>query len=218
MLRRWRTHAHAHPRKTLNHSQPQTPTHPHQLTAARAEAFYAEHQGRPLFPGLVEFMASGPAVAAVLARPDAVRAWRALVGPTNPLEARSAAPKSLRALYGADGTHNAVHGSDSAASAAREIKFFFPRLAAGAGVGAAGDPRDEAARAGVMRGLQPTLVKALTALAKAKPASGRVRVFLRGGSGLVWDGSSLVVRAQQSGSRPRPIRTSLSLPAKTPPG
>lgn len=64
-----------------------------QLTVPRAEAFYAEHRERPFFPGLVEFMTSGPVVAAVLAKPGAVTAWRALIGPTNSLDARVKAPK-----------------------------------------------------------------------------------------------------------------------------
>jgi nucleoside diphosphate kinase len=59
----------------------------------QAEAFYAEHRERPFFPGLVEFMASGPLVAAVLSKPGAVQEWRELIGPTNSLEARAKAPK-----------------------------------------------------------------------------------------------------------------------------
>ncbi|KAI8468215.1 MAG: nucleoside diphosphate kinase [Monoraphidium minutum] len=142
-----------------------------QLTVARAEAFYAEHRERAFFPGLVEFMASGPAVAAVLAKPGAVAAWHALIGPTNPLDARGKAPECLRALYSSDGTRNAVHGSDSPASAAREARFFFPRLHLGGPVALSAD----AAAAFVAEKLQPTLAKALTALAKAKPSSDKAR-------------------------------------------
>ena len=67
-------------------------------------------------------MSSGPIVALVLARVEAIAAWRKLLGPTNSLVAREKAPASLRALYGTDGTKNAAHGSDSPASAAREIR------------------------------------------------------------------------------------------------
>ena len=80
-----------------------------QLTVARAEAFSAEHRARPFFPGLVEFMTSAPVVAAVLARPGAVGAWRALIGPTNSLEARVRAPKRRAMRLGA----RHAHGEDS---------------------------------------------------------------------------------------------------------
>lgn len=72
-----------------------------QLTAAQAEDFYAEHRGRPFFPGLVEFMTSGPLVAAALAAPDAVAGWRRLIGPTNADEARAKAPKRWGRWHGA---------------------------------------------------------------------------------------------------------------------
>ena len=148
------------------------------LAPARAEAFYAEHRGRPFFPGLVEFMASGPVVVAALARPGAVAAWRRLLGPTNAADARVAAPRSVRALYGTDGTRNAAHGSDSDASAARELRFFFPALPApapppggGPGVGASTATSAAGAAEYAAQHLRPVLVKALTALAKAKPSS-----------------------------------------------
>lgn len=99
-----------------------------QLTATRAAEFYSEHEGKPFFSNLVSFMTSGPIWAVVLAKPGAIKAWRELMGPTNSIKAREEKPRCLRALYGADGTQNATHGSDSPASAAREIKFFFPTL------------------------------------------------------------------------------------------
>lgn len=68
-----------------------------QLTPSRAEAFYAEHKGKPFFPTLVSFMSSGPLVALALAREDAIKGWRALMGPTNSQAAREAAPK--RCVY-----------------------------------------------------------------------------------------------------------------------
>ena len=56
---------------------------------------------------------------------NGISAWRQFIGPTNTEKARAEAPKSIRALFGTDGTRNAVHGSDSPASAARELEFFF---------------------------------------------------------------------------------------------
>jgi nucleoside-diphosphate kinase len=89
---------------------------------ANIEAFYAEHRGKPFFGELVEFMTSGPVVAMVLEGADAVKTCRDVMGATNPAEA---AEGTIRALYGESMTANAVHGSDSAASAAREIGFYF---------------------------------------------------------------------------------------------
>jgi nucleoside diphosphate kinase len=89
-------------------------------------AFYAEHAEKPFFLALKKFMTSGPTVALVLQRPGAIEAWRSLMGPTNSAAACERAPETLRAKYGTDGTRNAVHGSDSVESAAREIAFHFP--------------------------------------------------------------------------------------------
>ena len=70
-------------------------------------------------------MTSGPIVALQLRRISAITAWRFLIGPTNSLKAKVERPDSIRALFGIDGTCNAVHGSDSTESAAREIAFMF---------------------------------------------------------------------------------------------
>jgi nucleoside-diphosphate kinase len=75
---------------------------------------------------VLQFMTSGPSTVLLLHRFHAVAAWRALIGPTNSAVARSSAPHSLRAEYGTDGEENALHGSDSAASAAREAAFSSP--------------------------------------------------------------------------------------------
>lgn len=75
------------------------------LTAQRASEFYAEHQGKPFFGRLRDFMTSGPIWAMVLARPNAVAAWRDMMGPTNSEVARQEKPRSLRALYGS-GEHS----------------------------------------------------------------------------------------------------------------
>ena len=95
-----------------------------QLTEAQAEEFYAEHKGRPFLPELVAFMISAPVVALVLEKDNAVLAWRDLMGATDPAQANEG---TVRKLFGASKGNNASHGSDSAASAAREIAFFFDR-------------------------------------------------------------------------------------------
>ncbi|HEX8861508.1 MAG TPA: nucleoside-diphosphate kinase [Actinomycetes bacterium] len=97
------------------------------LDEAVAKAHYAEHEGKPFFDDLVEFITSGPLVAICVEGPEAVTAVRTLMGPTNPVQA---APGSIRGDYGLDIGRNLVHGSDSAASAAREVELFFPDLSA----------------------------------------------------------------------------------------
>ena len=93
------------------------------LTRAEAEAFYVVHQGRPFYGELVEFMSSGLVVALALEATDAVAAWRTTIGATDPAEA---AEGTIRKLFAESKGRNAVHGSDSDESAAREIAFFFP--------------------------------------------------------------------------------------------
>lgn len=97
------------------------------LSKAEAEAFYAEHRGRPFFEKLTAFMSSGRVLAMELVAPGAIAKWRNLIGPTDSNQARAQAPSSLRAHFGTDTTYNATHGSDSPASAARELGFFFSR-------------------------------------------------------------------------------------------
>ncbi|XP_077367437.1 nucleoside diphosphate kinase 6 isoform X2 [Festucalex cinctus] len=91
-----------------------------------SERFYAEHSGRFFYQRLVEFMSSGPMRAYILAREDAIRHWRELMGPTKVFRARYTSPASLRAQFGLTDTRNTTHGSDSTESARREIAFFFP--------------------------------------------------------------------------------------------
>lgn len=92
-------------------------------------AHYAEHEGKPFFQPLVDFMSSGPVTAAVIEGQDCIKGFRALAGATNPTEA---APGSIRGDLARDwGTavqKNTVHGSDSPASAEREIAIWFPDL------------------------------------------------------------------------------------------
>ncbi|XP_046893232.1 nucleoside diphosphate kinase 7 isoform X2 [Hypomesus transpacificus] len=99
------------------------------LTWSQGADFYTEHQTKPFFNNLVQFMTSGPVVAMELMGDEAVAGWRRLLGPTDAGVARSEAAGSVRAQYGTDGTRNAGHGSDSLASAARELEFFFPSTA-----------------------------------------------------------------------------------------
>ncbi|ANI40897.1 nucleoside-diphosphate kinase [Mycolicibacterium vaccae] len=91
-----------------------------------ARAHYAEHEGKPFFPSLLEFITSGPVVAAVLEGPRAIAAFRQLAGGTDPVE--KATPGTIRGDLGLETQFNLVHGSDSADSAAREIDLWFPGL------------------------------------------------------------------------------------------
>lgn len=95
------------------------------LSKQDAEHFYAVHRERPFFDSLTSSMASGPAVPLLLQREQAIQALRDLMGATNPVQA---APDTLRREFGLDVEKNAIHGSDSAASAAQEIPFFFSHL------------------------------------------------------------------------------------------
>lgn len=92
------------------------------LTQDQAEGFYAEHKERPFFADLVAFMTSGPVVVQVLEGEGAILKNRDLMGATNPKEA---AAGTIRADFASSIDANAVHGSDSAASAEREIAYFF---------------------------------------------------------------------------------------------
>jgi nucleoside-diphosphate kinase len=95
------------------------------LTRERAEAFYAIHAGKPFFEGLVEFMSSGPIVAAILEKDNAIADFRDLIGNTNP---EKAAEGTIRKLYAESLTANAIHGADSDENAIREGSFFFSEL------------------------------------------------------------------------------------------
>ena len=92
------------------------------LDRAQAERFYEVHKERPFFNDLVEFMISGPVMVQVLEGEDAIAKNRDIMGATNPAEA---APGTIRADYAVSIDENAVHGSDAADTAEREIAFFF---------------------------------------------------------------------------------------------
>ena len=96
------------------------------LDAAILERHYEEHKGKGFYAELVSFMSRGPVVALVVEGPeDTWEILRNMMGATNP---RNAAPGTIRGDYGTLFTENLIHGSDSAASAAREIGIFFPNL------------------------------------------------------------------------------------------
>lgn len=94
------------------------------LSEDQASAFYAVHHGKPFYEKLVEFMSSGPIVAALLEKENAVEDFRQLIGATNP---ENAAEGTVRKLYATSMTENAVHGSDSDENAMIEADFFFSK-------------------------------------------------------------------------------------------
>ena len=95
------------------------------LSADKAGEFYAIHKERPFYGELVEFMSSGPIVAAILEKDNAVSAFRTLIGATDPAKAEA---NTIRKLYAASVGENAVHGSDSDDNAKIEGDFFFSGL------------------------------------------------------------------------------------------
>jgi len=95
------------------------------LSKNQATAFYAVHQGKPFFDGLIEFMTSGPVVVATIMKNNAVDDYRKIIGATNPEKADNG---TIRKLYGIDMQRNAVHGSDSDENALIESRFFFSEI------------------------------------------------------------------------------------------
>lgn len=95
------------------------------LDQETAHIHYGEHEGKPFFEPLIEFITSGPLVAMVAEGYGAIQAFRSLAGPTDPL---TAAPGTIRGDHALLVKENVVHGSDSPESAEREIKIFFPEL------------------------------------------------------------------------------------------
>lgn len=92
------------------------------MSKQTAEKFYEVHKERPFYGDLTSFMSSGACVVMALEKDNAIKAWRELMGATNPAEA---AEGTLRKLYGASIDHNAVHGSDAPETAKEEVAFFF---------------------------------------------------------------------------------------------
>lgn len=95
------------------------------MTLREAEGFYAVHRERPFFAGLTEFMSGDPCIVMVLEKTGAVKAWRDLMGATDPAKADEG---TLRKEFGASLGENAVHGSDSDENAAIEIAYFFSQI------------------------------------------------------------------------------------------
>ncbi|WP_130797159.1 nucleoside-diphosphate kinase [Streptomyces otsuchiensis] len=96
------------------------------LEKATLETHYAEHEGKPFYPPLMEFMVSGPSVVLVVEGERVIEGMRTLSGPTDPI---AAAPGSIRGDFGSIVRENLIHASDSEESAEREIKIFFPSQA-----------------------------------------------------------------------------------------
>ena len=97
------------------------------LDRATAERHYGEHEGKPFFGELIDFITRSPVVLGVVEGTEAIKVWRTMMGTTNP---RDAAPGTLRGDLAIEMGENMVHGSDSTESAAREIGIFFPNLSA----------------------------------------------------------------------------------------
>jgi nucleoside-diphosphate kinase len=95
------------------------------LSLAEAEKFYEIHKDRPFYQELCTYMVSGPMIAMVLEKEDAVAEFRKLIGATNPTAAEEG---TIRKRFGKSIEANAIHGSDSDENAAAEAKFFFPEL------------------------------------------------------------------------------------------
>ena len=95
------------------------------LTKKEAEGFYAVHRERPFFAGLTDFMSSGPCVLLALEAPDAIKAWRTLMGATDPSKADAG---TMRKDFGRSIDKNATHGSDAPETAAFELGYFFRGL------------------------------------------------------------------------------------------
>lgn len=95
------------------------------ISLDQAKEFYKVHKERPFYQELTEFMSSGPIVAAILEKENAVQAYRDYIGATNPAEAEEG---TIRALYGTNLGMNAVHGSDSDENAIIESDFFFSKV------------------------------------------------------------------------------------------
>jgi nucleoside-diphosphate kinase len=93
------------------------------VSRAMAREHYAEHRGKPFFDGLVQFITSGPVLAMAVSGESAISVVRGIMGATNPLDS---APGTIRGDYALELSENVVHGSDSKASAKRELALFFP--------------------------------------------------------------------------------------------
>ncbi|XP_073407636.1 thioredoxin domain-containing protein 6-like isoform X6 [Dendrobates tinctorius] len=96
-----------------------------QLSKEIAEEFYKEHKGKTFFDQLTNYMCRGPCLMMILSKENAVQEWRSLMGPTDPTEAHTSSPDSLRSLFAKSVLQNAVHGSSNLNHATEKIKFIF---------------------------------------------------------------------------------------------
>ena len=96
-----------------------------QMTKQQAQEFYAVHKERGFYGELVDFMSSAPVIVMALEKPNAIAAWRDLMGATDPAKADA---NTIRKLYGTSIGNNATHGSVAPETAKVEVKFFFPEL------------------------------------------------------------------------------------------
>ncbi|NXP70164.1 NDK7 kinase, partial [Ramphastos sulfuratus] len=96
------------------------------LSRKEAADFYVDHQSKPFYNELLQFITSGPIVAMEILGDDAVCKWKTLLGPANSAVAQTDAPDSIRVSFGHNGLRNAAHGPDTVASAAQELELFFP--------------------------------------------------------------------------------------------
>ncbi|XP_066497061.1 thioredoxin domain-containing protein 6 isoform X2 [Hoplias malabaricus] len=114
------------------------------LSREMAEEFYKEHRDKPFFSQLVDYMCRGPCTMLILNKENAVEEWRAMMGPTDPKQARETAPASLRARFAKDVLENAVHGSSSAQHAQEKIHFIFGEIGSESEDTRAGEPDEPA--------------------------------------------------------------------------
>ncbi|XP_049991039.1 nucleoside diphosphate kinase homolog 5 isoform X1 [Alexandromys fortis] len=149
------------------------------LSPEHCSNFYVEQYGKLFFPNLTAYMSSGPLVAMVLARHNAISYWKDLLGPPDSLVAKETHPDrgnvrmeeqhpsltcfSLRAIYGTDELRNALHGSNDFAASEREIRFMFPEVIIEP------IPIGQAAKDYLNLYVTPTLLQGLTELCKQKP-------------------------------------------------
>uniref|UniRef100_A0A1A8PHH9 Nucleoside diphosphate kinase B n=1 Tax=Nothobranchius pienaari TaxID=704102 RepID=A0A1A8PHH9_9TELE len=132
-----------------------------QMSPEQCHDFYADQT--LMFPSLTAFMSSGPIVALMLARDNAIAHWKSLIGPANATKAKETHPECLRAKYGTSELKNALHGSDSCDEAEREIKFMFPNSIA------EHVPSRCETEEYMNQYVNPALLKGLTELCKEKP-------------------------------------------------
>ncbi|MEX0849052.1 MAG: nucleoside-diphosphate kinase [Candidatus Dependentiae bacterium] len=92
------------------------------FTKKQAEDFYTEHKGRPFYNDLVDYISSGPVIALMLEKENAITDWRTLLGATDPVQANMG---TIRKMFAENKSQNAAHGSDSPEAAKRELAFFF---------------------------------------------------------------------------------------------